>query len=235
MPRVKKIIVLCDSHGAGYSGSSFLDYLGPNIEVRQRLCFGGWPANKVHDYIKENIMQLDSDFDEVLISLGNPDVHPRLNDKVKMALGKVHPRLMRESTYALPPRLGLKYLLKVPLFLLKRALMLFTRVTCYNSPASLELHIRGIISYFPEKKIKILSIFKLNELIYGSSHNKNAEEMNHRFKAMGGVSVDFLNFQYASNYAADFFHFKSEFHMRLGRELQGLLCEDQRHEGLGKP
>jgi hypothetical protein len=228
---MKNILIICDSHGTrwgaiGYAWQIKNKLRNINIEI---LEYGGVGLNKIYEDIKKDIFKLEF-YDMIIIGIGNPDIHPRMPKKIINLLKRFGLTFIRDSYFSVPPIINLSYLIRFPFFLLRLILIRFINET-YLSNVMVVEYIDKIVNQlqYKTKKIIILPLFEVNELVYTNTHNQNAIEINTilKKKYVNDLFQSKLldNNEYKKYYNYDGFHFKTIFHEKLSIELVKIIKE----------
>lgn len=220
---MKRVLIVCDSVGAdwpryriyGYANLLAKELEGSaSVEVRT---YGGIPITGIIDDLK---ILRDQRFDVALLHVGNPDIHPRLPHRPLKALRSLGLRFCRERIFAIPPRLGIEWLLRAPLFLTRLAIIRVRRDFYSTVDETVKNHIaltemlRSVAS-----RVVVIPLFEVSSRVYGPAHNHRANEINARLATE--YRDDFLiaavvtSEVYSRFYEADAFHFKRPYHKLL--------------------
>lgn len=230
MKNVKKVLIICDSHGASYGCKSYSELLKDsehyNVDIQT---FAGLSTDKV---IKE--MKLDNDHDYVIIQVGNPDVHPRMPRKLINKIKKVCPYIARDSLFSVPPQISLMYILRYPFFCIRRLVIKRMKKKEYMlSVDEVKNNLKTILERCSKncKNIILFPLFEVDEKVYGKEHNTNAKIINDWLKENyeeNFIDNKILNSTYYKKfYNKDHFHFTNEYHEELLSILYSIMSEEK--------
>jgi len=219
---VKKVLILCDSHGTKWGATGYAwrvkDMLTDfDIDI---LEYGGISLNKIVQDIEKSQVDLES-YDVVIMGVGNPDIHPRMPKRFMNLLKKFRLTFVKDSYFSIPPVVNLSYIARIPFFIFRLVVIRFIHET-YLDQKSFLYWIRRLIQH-RTKKIVIIPLLFVNPLVYTDRHNRSAKELNDTLSEL--YKDSFLRdefFQY-NNYKryhnCDFFHFNDTFHQKLSNHL----------------
>lgn len=228
----KKLLIICDSHGTdwgctGYA-SRLKNILPPQWDVTI-LAYPGISLKKIHCYLlKEDIKQYDS----IVLGIGNPDVHPRIPKSVISKLKNLGVKSARDSYFSVPPVINLSYLIRLPFFIFRLFAIRLKTETYASTDELKELTTQTIqLLINRTSNLYILPLFKVSSLVYGKTHNTNADEINeyirisHPSYLIEDPCITENSYQKYRN--LDFFHFKNEYQIKLSRIIEKKVITGQ--------
>lgn len=229
----KRFLVICDSFGTNYCGISYPSILANLDHTVDTIEAAGESIAKALD--KVIARQPFASYDCIILQVGSPDFHPRMPRRLLSYLKKTHPTIARDSFWCLPPKPGLKYLIKLPLFLV-RSLLIHAKYETLTSTEQFQdtyTRLYALISKSGEQII-VIPPFAANSILYGNqqinrtNHISEWLQLNFPEQTLTGslVSHEF----YKNSYAPDFFHLNEEYHKLLARTiLDEASRNDRRH------
>jgi hypothetical protein len=214
----KRLLIVCDSHGAGYGtvgfSSMIVDRLGSEGWEVDVFTYGGIPVKAIHEKLRQTTL---SRYDIAVIQVGNPDVHPRMPIKPLRFFRSRGLKFMRDSLFSVPPNLCLRYYLRFPFFLLRLLVLRFHKEFLVTL-SELERDVTALIDFAASNagELVIMPVFKVKASVYTPAHNERADVINnklaakypHWFLTDSVLSPDV----YEKYYNWDGFHFVKEYH-----------------------
>lgn len=221
MPSKKnQLLIICDSHGIdwGCIGYATLtkNYLERNENWEVTIAaYPGISLKKASTSIKQH---LEKKYDSIIIGLGNPDIHPRTPKKLVSTLKKIGIRSARDSYFSIPPFICFSYFARMPLFLLRLALIRIFKRT-YLSQEEIKSFLTEIIDEANSNtnSTNIIPTLKVNAKIYGKDHNLRSIDINDFLHKK--YSTDIINIPGNDKHNIDFFHYRQEFHTSLSNAI----------------
>lgn len=232
-----RVLVLSDSHGTDYAGRSYVDFLSELLAAQPRPVavvrhsFSGIPLAQWVGRLPD---LLRGPYQAVIVQYGNADVHPRIPQRLRSGVRRTTGIGMRDTWFQVPPRLGVKYLVKLPFLVMKRVLIGVLGTESYTSAQDLEAFFLTIRNLLPDgTPLIVLPLVEVKPILYGKSHNRAAAAVNERLESHLGGSV--LRLPGPPRYVADGFHWREAYHRLLAEALAGRLSADLDQRGTGAP
>jgi hypothetical protein len=231
---MKKILIICDSHGTKWGATGYAWQIKSilNESKVDILEYGGVRLTKIYEDIRNNSATLEN-YDSVIIGIGNPDIHPRMPKIIMNLFKEIGLKFVRDSYFSVPPTINLSYLVRVPFFLFRLIVIRFKNET-YLTNKEVFKSMSHIIDYMQNKvkKVIVLPLWDVNQLVYTNQHNNNAKEINKllekEYTSEFFESKIFKSAEYKRYYNYDGFHFKNIFHKKLSNEIIRYLKESKK-------
>jgi hypothetical protein len=217
------ILIICDSHGTNYGvEKSYTEIIKQKFDGKQYyINVIGLGGIKIETALKKVLLD-NKLYDYVIIQYGNSDMHPRIRYEILHRLSRLNHFLGRDGLYTLPPKIGVRYFLKIPFFVCRRVFLLSGH-RIQTSYADFIKTIKIIVAKYEHSKIYIFPLFNVHSFVYGRIHNKNVciinEILEKQFPEI--IIKDNLLKEnvYKKFYNNDYFHFKQEYHYLLANIL----------------
>lgn len=224
----KTLLIICDSHGTNWGCTGYAHRLNGRLSDSWNvttLAYPGISLKKIYALLCSNDI---SNYDAIVLGVGNPDVHPRMPRKIINTLKQIGISSARDSYFSVPPIINLSYIARSPLFLIRLLITRFHLET-YTTTPELKSLITKTLELLATKtsSIHILPIFKVSERVYGKSHNLNANEINNYLNTtytpllINDLSISENVYQHCRN--LDFFHFNDEFQDKICSAIERKL------------
>jgi len=222
---MKKMLIICDSHGTkwgavGYAWQLKNNFKDFDIDI---LEFGGISIKKIIED-ESLILKIKQNYDIVLVGLGNADVHPRMPKTVIDFLKKIGLSFIRDAYFTIPPVINLSYILRLPFFILRIFLLRYFYESYLNEKEFFN-YFNKLITMIETKNnnIVILPLFKVNSNIYTDSHNIATDNINSKLEIFYNNyffnSLKLEHKDYKKYYNFDGFHFRGKFHQNISTIL----------------
>jgi len=220
--------MITDSMGTDFGATGYAhvakDTYPATVDV---LHYAGLPAFMVAADLDERALE---DYDVALVQLGVPDITSRFPLLVMKGLRKVGFTFIRESFFFTPPRFGWRWVVRLPLLMIR---LVATRVyrASYTTADDLVELIDHIVVRLRKQapRVVVLPVFQVSPL-YGRDHTRRALDVNDKLARLFGP--DFVRLPaldpavYGRFRNHDFFHLRDEYHRLLARELEPVLLAD---------
>jgi hypothetical protein len=218
---MKKILIVCDSHGMNWGAIGYAWQIQKKLIEHQVdiVECPGLSIKKCARHFMDNLKER-YDYDIVVFGLGNPDVHPRMPLVIMKFLKKITFNFVRDSYFSIPPKLVPSYFLRIPFFVLRLIIIRFVYES-YTKPEKFIEHFDLIYQnlFSNNSENIILPVFMVNSILYTKKHNENAVLINEKLLRKYPkkfLSDDILKPTYYNKfYNVDLFHFKNEYHELL--------------------
>ncbi|HEV3351783.1 MAG TPA: hypothetical protein VG076_02605 [Acidimicrobiales bacterium] len=223
-----RVLMITDSMGTDFGAIGYAhvakDTYPATVDV---LHYAGLPAFMVAADLDDR--ELGS-YDVALVQLGVPDITARFPHFIMRGLRKVGLKFIRESFFFTPPNFGWRWILRLPLLLVRLVITRIYRAS-YTTPEELVALIEHIVTRLRKQapRVVVLPVFEVSRL-YGRDHGRRAREANEKLAATFGA--DFVRCPaldpsvYGRFRNHDFFHLRDEYHRQLAQELEPILLSD---------
>ncbi|ADL51940.1 SGNH/GDSL hydrolase family protein [Clostridium cellulovorans] len=228
-----KVAIICDSHGSDYGCESYSTRVKKDNTLSIHInVFAGISTDKIL-----NQLQLDENYDVIILQIGNPDIHPRMPKRLMAKLKKIAPKLAKDSLFSIPPKRSLSFFLRYPFFILRRIIIKRMRKKeFYVTEDILKNNLAEIIARCKSNSntLYIIPLFEVLERIYGDDHNKKAQKINqwlsNEYRNNYIDSTVFSSDFYKEFYNIDYFHFKNKYHDIIANLILNKIHERGNYE-----
>lgn len=227
----RKLLIVCDSHGAGYGTTGFVKRMAEKLDQRweiDRREYGGITVDRIIEKLQDDGL---GNYDLGIIQVGNPDVHPRMPIKPLRFLRSLGMSFMRDSLFSVPPNFSLRYFLRWPLFLIRMVVLRFHQEFIFSEKELTEA-MRKLIALVDKKcdRMAVLPIFEVSARLYTDSHRRRARRVNEIIRSefdQAFYQSAILEPEYMRQYYNhDGFHYVAEYHQ--------ILCDDLIKESVAR-
>ncbi len=223
------VLLVCDSVGSEWGASGYAKTLarkmashGVIVDVRS---YGGVPIAKVRPRLFEQDL---GRYDVIVVHLGNPDVHPRMPRRPLQVARKAGFSFCRDGLFFVPPSFGPAWVIRLPFFLLRLAIVRNHGEYYATVEEIIEEHVKLVAQLSHHAPVVLtIPIFEVSAGVFGPAHNDRARRVCHGLRAEYGVNLVTGPIVDPETYGpfrnCDWFHLKQPYHELLADYLMNRI------------
>jgi hypothetical protein len=221
----RRVLIVTDSMGSDFGARGYAAVAKAQWDAAvDVVTYAGLPIFMVAADLHSMAL---ADYDVAIVQLGVPDVTSRFPLRIMQGLRKIGLKFVRESFFFVPPRFGMQWIAKLPLFVVRLVITRVYRASYTPNDDLVEIH-RGIVERLRQSaaRVLVLPVFEVSR-VYGRDQGRRARDINQKLAASYGP--DFVRCPalepgvYGRFRNHDFFHFRDAYHQLLAGELEPIV------------